>query len=375
MHSSPRTDWEGTYFDGRVAERHTVTVTLTAASLRIEWADGRTILWSYGEVRQVQGARPGEPARLERGGDEPEVLVVDDPDFLGAIRDVAPHYRNRFTDASRRRARTRAVVAGVAAAVAAAGVLYGWIIPLLAARVAARLPVTWEESLGRRVMVEIVDSTAICPNPAALDRLVGRLAAGADGRYAFRVTVVGDSIVNAFAAPGGYVVVYRGLLELAETPEELAGVLAHEMQHVLLQHGTQAVLREIPLRLMVAAVTADAGLAGHVAGAAATLGSLRYGRQAEEEADREGMRMLQRARVDPRGMVTFFGRLQERVGDVPRVAAYLSTHPRTEARIARLEGLAAAATYAAEPLIDAEAWEGVRRACAASGPVEPRFRL
>jgi predicted Zn-dependent protease len=375
MHSSPRTDWEGTYFDGRVAERHTVTVTLTAASLRIERADGRTILWSYGEVRQAQGARPGEPARLERGGDEPEVLVVDDPDFLGAIRDVAPHYRNRFTDASRRRARTRAVVAGVAAAVAAAGVLYGWIIPLLAARVAARLPVTWEESLGRRVMVEIVDSTAICPNPAALDRLVGRLAAAADGRYAFRVTVVGDSIVNAFAAPGGYVVVDRGLLELAETPEELAGVLAHEMQHVLLQHGTQAVLREIPLRLMVAAVTADAGLAGHVAGAAATLGSLRYGRQAEEEADREGMRMLQRARVDPRGMVTFFGRLQERVGDVPRVAAYLSTHPRTEARIARLEGLAAAATYAAEPLMDAEAWKDVRRACTASGRVEPRFRL
>jgi predicted Zn-dependent protease len=375
MHSSPRTDWEGTYFDGRVAERHTVTVTLTAASLRIERADGRTILWSYGEVRQAQGARPGEPARLERGGDEPEVLVVDDPDFLGAIRDVAPHYRDRFTDASRRRARTRAVVAGVAAAVAAAGAVYLWIIPLLAARVAARLPVTWEESLGRRVVAEMVDSTAICPHPAALDRLVGRLAAAADGRYAFRVTVVSDSIVNAFAAPGGYLVVYRGLLELAETPEELAGVLAHEMQHVLLQHGTQAVLREIPLRLMVAAVTADAGLAGQVAGAAATLGSLRYGRQAEEEADREGMRMLQRARVDPRGMVTFFGRLQERVGDVPRVAAYLSTHPRTEARIARLEGLAAAATYAAEPLMDAEAWEDVRRACAASGPVEPRFRL
>jgi len=119
----------------------------------------------------------------------------------------------------------------------------------------------------------------------------------------------------------------------------------------------------------------DAGLAGHVAGAAATLGSLRYGRQAEEAADREGMRMLQRARVDPRGMVTFFGRLQERVGDVPRVAAYLSTHPRTEARIARLEGLAAAATYAAEPLMDAEAWEDLRRACAASGRVEPRSRL
>jgi len=375
MHSSPRTDWEGTYFDGRVAERHPVTVTLTAASLRIEWVDGKTILWSYGEIRQVQGARPGEPARLERGGDEPEVLVVDDPGILQAVREVAPHYRNRFTDASRRRTRTRAVVAGVTAAVVAAGAVYLWIIPLLAARVAARLPVTWEESLGRRVVAEMVDSAAICPHPAVLDRLVARLAATANGRYAFRVTVVGDSIVNAFAAPGGSVVVYRGLLELAETPEELAGVLAHEMQHVVLQHGTRAVLREIPLRLMVAAVTADAGFAGHVAGAAATLGSLRYGRQAEEEADREGMRMLQRARVDPRGMVTFFGRLQERVGDVPRVAAYLSTHPRTEARIARLEGLAAAATDAAEPLIDAEAWEDVRRACAASGPVEPRFRL
>jgi Zn-dependent protease with chaperone function len=363
MHSSPRTDWEGTYFDGRVAERHPVTVTLTAASLRIEWVDGKTILWSYGEIRQVQGARPGEPARLERGGDEPEVLVVDDPGILQAVREVAPHYRNRFTDASRRRTRTRAVVAGVTAAVVAAGAVYLWIIPLLAARVAARLPVTWEESLGRRVVAEMVDSAAICPHPAVLDRLVARLAATANGRYAFRVTVVGDSIVNAFAAPGGSVVVYRGLLELAETPEELAGVLAHEMQHVVLQHGTRAVLREIPVRLMVAAATANAGLAGHITGAAATLGSLRYGRQAEEEADREGMRMLQAAQVDPRGMLTFFGRMQERVGDVPRMAAYLSTHPRTEARIRRLEGFVAEASYAPVPLMDQAAWEEVRGAC------------
>jgi predicted Zn-dependent protease len=363
MHSSPRTDWEGTYFDGRVAARHAVTVTLTAASLRIERLDGKAVVWPYGEIRQIQGARPGEPARLERGGDEPEVLVVDDPGFLQAVRAVAPHYRTRFTDPSRRAARARAALGGVAAVVAAAAAVYFWVIPMLAGYVAARVPVAWEESLGSRVVRDLVDTTAFCSHPVALDRLVERLAAAETGRYAFRVTVVDDSLVNAFAAPGGYVVVYRGLLELTETPEELAGALAHEMQHVLLQHGTRAVLREIPVRLMVAAATANAGLAGHITGAAATLGSLRYGRQAEEEADREGMRMLQAAQVDPRGMLTFFGRMQERVGDVPRMAAYLSTHPRTEARIRRLEGFVAEASYAPVPLMDQAAWEEVRGAC------------
>jgi beta-barrel assembly-enhancing protease len=365
MRPAAASDWRGAYFDGRTAERHAVTVTLGAVAIRITDADGRALTWPYGEVRQVQGGGPGEPARFERGGDVPEVLVVDDPDFLRALRAAAPHYRDRFTDAPRRRSRARLAFAGIVAALAAALAVYAWGIPLLAGRVASLLPVAWEESLGRRVIEETVDPAAVCPAPAPLTLLVDRLAAAQPSRYRFQVTVVNDPAVNAFALPGGYLVVNRGLIELAASPEELAGVLAHEIQHVRLRHGTRAVLREVPLRLIVAAVTADAGVAGQVANAAATLGSLRYSRAAEEEADREGMRLLQAAGVDPRGMVTFFGRLEEHHGDVPRMATYFSTHPRTEARIRQLERMLPEPRGAPLPVMDAGAWAAVRGACAA----------
>jgi predicted Zn-dependent protease len=359
------TAWTGTYFDGRSAARSSVTVRLTAVALQIERSDGGVVSWPYGDIRQTQGAGAGEPARLERGRGQPEVLVVEDPGFLPAIRAIAPHYRRRFTDPARRRARIWAVVGLALAAAAASAATYLWIIPAVAGRMAAFVPVEWEEALGRSVVAQTVDSAAVCPVPEALDRLVARLAATRPGRYTFRLTMVNDSIVNAFAAPGGYIVLHRGLVNLTRTPEELAGVLAHEMQHVLLRHGTQAVLREIPLQLFFAAVTSDAGLGRQVAGAAARVGSLRYGRDAEAAADRAGAAMLRDARVDPAGMVTLFQRLEAREGEVPRIAVYLSTHPRTEARIAELQSLAADAP-APVPLMSAEDWAAIRNACARS---------
>jgi len=193
---------------------------------------------------------------------------------------------------------------------------------------------------------------------------VTRLAGTATHRYTFRVSVINDTVVNAFAAPGGYLVLFRGLLELAESPEELAGVVAHEMQHVLLQHGTQSVLRQIPLQLITATITADAGLAGHVAGTAAVLGALRYSRKDEEEADREGLRMLEAAGVDPRGMMTFMERMESRGGDMPRFAAYLSTHPRTGDRVRSLEGLATVHGGASAPLMSEADWKELQQSCA-----------
>ena len=233
-------------------------------------------------------------------------------------------------------------------------------------RIARQVPLEWELALGRAAVAQMVDSTAVCVHPESLDGLTERLAAAAAGPYDFRVIVVNDSLVNAFAAPGGFITLHRGLLDLTETPEELAGVLAHEMQHVLLQHGTRAVLREIPVRLIVAAATTDAGLSRHFVASAANLGSLRYSRKAEEEADREGMRLLQSARVDARGMVTIFERLMEDQRDVPRVVRYLTTHPSTETRIGHLAELIAASAYSPTPLMSRQAWDEIRHSCGVS---------
>src|SRR5690606_1638034 len=117
-----------------------------------------------------------------------------------------------------------------------------------------------------------------------------------------------DSLVNAFAAPGGYIVVFQGLLEASESAEEVAGILAHEIQHVVQRHGTKAILEALPLQLAAAALGGDQAAALFV-GAASTLGVLSYRRRDETAADREGFRMLRAARIAPDGMMRFFERL------------------------------------------------------------------
>jgi beta-barrel assembly-enhancing protease len=160
--------------------------------------------------------------------------------------------------------------------------------------------------------------------------------------------------------------VFRGVLEQAETPEEVAGVLAHEIQHVVLRHGTTAVLRELPLRL--AAAAAGDRAAGGLLGAATTLGALRYRRGDEEAADREGLRMLRAARIAPDGMIRFFERLAAEDTDVPAGLAYLSTHPRSEQRMETLRQLAADDPYEHEPIMQDYDWSGVRAPCPPSAP-------
>lgn len=177
--------------------------------------------------------------------------------------------------------------------------------------------------------------------------------------YVFRVGVVNKPVVNALAAPGGYILVYKGLLEKTGSPEELAGVLAHEMQHVIQRHTTRALVRSLSLRLLLAMASGGqtpAQLAGQ-------LGEMRFSREAEMEADREGMKLIQGTRVDPHAMVRIYMTLREEGLRVPRFAQYLSTHPDIEERISMLRGLAATAQYEPVPLTTEVPWSSIIARC------------
>ena len=91
----------------------------------------------------------------------------------------------------------------------------------------------------------------------AVEQIVDRLTDPITTAYTFQVYVANHEMINAFAAPGGYVVVNAGLLRATSNPEELSGVLAHEIAHVTNQHGTRSALRQIPIRLILAAATGE----------------------------------------------------------------------------------------------------------------------
>ena len=172
----------------------------------------------------------------------------------------------------------------------------------------------------RRELVVVRDERA----QRYVQRLGERLADGAPGyRFPYRFVVVASPEVNAFALPGGYVFVNEGAIEAARSEGELAGVLAHEIAHVSLRHGTtqasRAYLAKTGLNLLSAVTVAlqgDVGrLAAVVGGAGANKFFLKSNREAEAQADAEGARLLAAAGYDPREMAQFFERLYENGGE------------------------------------------------------------
>lgn len=377
-----RTDWRGEYLDGRTPQVRPADLRLMATGIEVT-VDGRTSFWPYGEIRQTQGRYTGEEVRLERSRGESmapsdvsgEALVVGDREFLVSLRQLAPRLSGGLYQPDRRSLRLGVTIGAGLAVVAIAAGLYLWGIPALARAVAERVPVAWEEQLGVAVVREIAPPPARCNDAsrqARIDALVGRLAAALPGppRYHFRVLVVRDDVVNALAAPGGFIVVFRGLLDRTDTPEELAGVLAHEMAHVTQRHATRQIVQHASTGLLVAALTGDVtGVMAYGLQAARTLGALQYGRLAEEEADREGLRLLLAAGIDPAGMIRFFEKIADKGGDWPAALKYLSSHPSLPERIARLKALAAE-RRAGPPIrrLDGGDWADVRRICPAPRP-------
>ncbi|MGH2669412.1 MAG: M48 family metallopeptidase, partial [bacterium] len=164
------------------------------------------------------------------------------------------------------------------------------------------------------------------------------LLAGAPGHpFTFRFEVLRDRSINAFAAPGGLVVVHTGLLVEARSADELAGILAHEITHVFARHSLRQLLFQLGLTASVRLVLGmPEGVADSIASAVVSLGSLRFSRDQERDADRGGVELLTRARLPATGLQSFFDRLARQEGAVP---ALISTHPPSAERVAALQRL------------------------------------
>jgi len=361
------TSWQGHYFDGRTTARRPVTIILAPSGIELHNADGTRAFWPYGDITQTQGAYADEPVRLERGSPLPEAVVVEDPAFLYALQHFTRKNERQFAGPRHRTSLvTLIVLAGAASIALIVGMIF-WGIPTMAEWVTPLIPISWETALGESVVQQLAPADRRCADDRlrnSVDGIVARLAAGRpDSPYRFHVTVVDGPVFNAFAAPGGQIVVFREMLRSAERPEDLAGVLAHEMQHVYRRHAMKALVRDLSIAAIVGAVFGDiTGIGALAVAAGRTLTTLHYSRETETEADREGLRLLQAARIDPAGMVRFFETLKKHTGG-GELPAYLSTHPDTDKRLAEMKVWAAATPVQSEPLLADVKWDEVRKLC------------
>lgn len=364
---SRRKSWPCRFYDGETTHGHEATVEALRSGLRVR-VEGQRPQWlAYDEIVEAPAGGPGSSVRLERRVGLVKAVEVEGRDFLKAVREQAPEGRPRPLGRLAGLLRMAGPLLTFAACLVAGGfVLYQWVLPALSDQIADRVPPQWEVKLGKELLARQVPADQRCSDPhvADIDAIVARLAAAPPASpYTFKVTVArSDKTVNAFALPGGQIVVYTGLLEHTARPEELAGVLAHEMQHIISRHTTKLLVRRASMGGLLL-------LAGHAGGlatglfAASALGMLRYQRQDEEQADRLGMERIQHARVDPWGMVDFFETLEKlEKGGGPQLA-FLSDHPLTSDRLAELTRMAEKARYRPVPLLPGVNWRQVATMC------------
>jgi predicted Zn-dependent protease len=143
--------------------------------------------------------------------------------------------------------------------------------------------------------------------------------------------------VNAFALPGGKVIVMRGLLEEA-TPDELAGVLAHEVSHVIQKHGMRQLAQLVGPMLIVEYLFNQSGAVSAMVAMSAMFSTLQYSRDNETEADDKAWDIMMKANIDPRSLTEFFRKLRKIEGKNSGGPDIFSTHPATSERIKKLEG-------------------------------------
>jgi predicted Zn-dependent protease len=212
--------------------------------------------------------------------------------------------------------------------------------------IANKIPVEWESSFGDRVFQQFESEGNMLTNSVwdgPVSNITARLLPVVEkSGYEFKFHIMSDTNVNAFAIPGGHVVILTGLLESAKTPEEIAGVLAHEIAHVTRRHSLRNIVKSAGLIITLQALIGDtSGLLGFATEASRYLLQQKFSRDFEREADDTGWSYLVQANIDPRGMTHFFEKLRDMMnssGDAAMegMLALANTHPTSQERIDRL---------------------------------------
>jgi Zn-dependent protease with chaperone function len=339
---------EAWLYDGDSAVRHLVSVERRPDGLAIRFEDGDILALAPAQLCHIES----------RSGYEVYGRPAMEGWRLGIPAAEVPHLaavlppRQRYGRLIDRVGLGPAVAAG--AAISAIVLLAALNLPKL---LAPHIPAAWEKSYGDALVGDFGGKYCNgAGGQAALDKLARRISPDAEK---LNIRVVNIDLVNAAALPGGNIVLFEELLSDAKGPDEVAGVLAHEISHVERRHVTQAMIRDLGLGLVVSAFGGTTG--GSIDG----LLSAGHSRGAEREADADAIAGLRRARISPMPTAGFFERMakqEERLGRVATGLSYLATHPMSAERQKAFRD-SALPGVAYTPALSDDEWKALSRIC------------
>jgi predicted Zn-dependent protease len=348
------------FFDGTSARRRLVRLAFQTDGVSILDEGEQIAFWRYSDLRLADSA--GSAMRLTAEG-APELarLEIRDP---GLSQEIALRCPGLAARKEAGEAGAGRIVFWSLAAVLSLVLTAIYLVPLVADRLAPLIPVAVERRLGEAVdnQVRALFGDEACDagaGSAALAKLSNRLTGVADQPISAEIAVLPSEVPNAVALPGGYIYLFDGLLGQAESPDEVAGVLAHELGHVAGRDGLRKLLQAGGTSLLLGLLFGDVTGGGAIVFAAQAMLDSRYSRGAEASADAFAADLMLALGRSPKPLGTFLARL---TGEEDDGLAFLSSHPVTRERIRALDAKDRAAD--GPPLLSDGEWRALKAICA-----------
>jgi Zn-dependent protease with chaperone function len=319
------------FLDGWSLKEQQAQVELGSDALSIRSPDGAQLrVWSLNEL-QVEALHEGGVYHVSHASAPHEQLLLRDEELGRALSERAGGRVGRLPGGDKK---LQYGLLGLLGLVLLMVGLYKAVPPFT--RVLARhIPLEHERALGSQM--ELLLSFDKCESPESERLLRGLLRKLSPGRKLdYEVRVISTSMPNAFALPGGLILVTRGFLREAESGDEIAGVLAHEVEHVVQRHVLAGALRDTLLTALWSLTIGDySGLMVVDPMTGSRIANLEFTREDEQAADDGAVARLHDAGFSHRGLISFFERIQKEDGPDGE-SSLLSSHPSTEARLQAL---------------------------------------
>jgi len=349
------------YFDGSSSRRRIVRLAF-ASALEIMEDDAPPVRWAYDDVRQVDS--PAGSLRVSCLSAPPLARLE--------IRDaaLAAELTSRCVRLTENRLDGRAVTKIVGWSVAAVAsivmvVLFG--IPLAADRLAPLVPEAFERRLGEAsdVQIKAIFGDSICgraDGQAAYVKLLTKLRQAANLNTDVQSAVLRTDVPNAFALPGGKVYLFNGLLAKADNPDEIAGVLAHELGHLKHRDNMRGMIYNGGSSFLIGLLFGDVTGSSALIFASRSLVTASYSREAEQNADSVTIEVMHKLGRSPKPMGELLFRVTGKEGG--RNLSILASHPLTEDRLQRMSG--EDRPVSGKPLLTDKEWAALKAICGQS---------
>lgn len=357
-----RFETQGHFYDGErpIARPVALIIDEDRHALRGDGVD-----WPLNDIREVMDQAGGDLVVLRLKGHATARLILQDPDIRPRLpnrtRSVPPVRRGRL-------------IGWAVAALASVALILFVLVPLMSDQLAEYIPPDGEIALGEVTLTQIreaLDDTGLQPVPfctgpkgeQALHKIETRLTKQMETPVALTVHVLDHDMVNAFALPGGQIVFFRGLIDEAEAPEELAAVFAHEIAHVISRDPTRHALRSAGSIGVLGLIFGDFAGGAIVLLMAEQLIHARYSQGAEAAADVFAHDTMIRAGLSPDALAIMFERFRALGGgDAEGFVGHFMSHPDLGDRIAAARN-AVPDGFQPQPLLNADEWQALQRIC------------